>query len=112
MDGRVRAGLPAKGGEDAAGTRGLQLLERRQAGPGVQGVRGAGIIEAYPWLAPAIEAPESGIRGVADGMGARLELAMRWRADRLRLIGNGVVWQSAARAFGELWVSFAGGFGG
>jgi len=40
---------------------------------------------------------------MADGMAGRLELAMRWRADRLRLIGNGVVWQSAARAFGELW---------
>ncbi|MCK6478680.1 MAG: DNA cytosine methyltransferase, partial [Planctomycetes bacterium] len=47
-----------------------------------------GVLAARPGLAPALE---PGVRGVADGMAAR--------ADRLRLLGNGVVPLVAAHAF-------------
>ena len=55
------------------------------------------ILDEHPDLAPAIESP---VRGVADGLGARMDLP---RAARLRIVGNGVVPQQAALAFRTLW---------
>lgn len=53
------------------------------------------------------QAPQSGLRGVADGM-AR---AMVYRTDRLRLLGNGVVPLQAAYAWCALWDRIVGGTG-
>lgn len=54
------------------------------------------VLDRWPELAPAIEAPpQSRVRGVADGTASRV--------DRLRALGNAVAPQQAALAFSILW---------
>lgn len=57
----------------------------------------------YPDLVPAIE---SAIRGGAYGLAGGVVESVADRADRLRLLGNGVVPEQAAAAFAELYGRF------
>jgi DNA (cytosine-5)-methyltransferase 1 len=59
------------------------------------------LLAARPDLAPAI----SGLRRLDDGVGARLDVCLCPREDRLRAAGNGVVPQQAALAWRLLWAA-------
>ena len=64
--------------------------------PGPDSPEWAGILERWPYLAPAIE---PGVCVVVDGLAVVVDEA---RADQLRAAGNGVVALQAACAFAEL----------
>ena len=68
--------------------------------PGPADPEWGAILRERPWLAPAVlageKAPESGVRGMADGDALVVDES---RADQLRAIGNGVVALQAAVAF-------------
>ena len=66
--------------------------------PGPSNPRWAGIIDAEPWLTPAIDkATESLLCRAPDGLAAGLDFGHR--AQRLKCVGNGVVALQAATAF-------------
>lgn len=98
--GRAPAATPSRtlGDPDLAGPQGRRGAERGGAyelpawPPGPADERGwASVLAEWPDLAPALE---SRLRGVADGLAARV--------DRLRACGNGVVPLAAAYAFRTL----------
>jgi DNA (cytosine-5)-methyltransferase 1 len=62
-------------------------------------------IHEWEGPAPAVSRAESSFRRSPDGVASELDghlSCLRWRADRLRLCGNGVVPQQAALAFASL----------
>lgn len=64
----------------------------------------AAILRIDEALAPALpRRPQSNLRGVADGLAARMERGLESRNDRLRLLGNGVHPACCATAFAILW---------
>lgn len=77
----------------------LELHGRPLFAPGPADPRWPAILGRWPGLAPAIEAPQSRIRGVADGLAGG---AHDCRTQRLRCIGNGVVPLQASIGFVQL----------
>ncbi len=98
LEGSERAGAPfeAEGAPRPAAQRSRPL--EWPPGPD-DGAGWARVIATHPHLAPS----ESRLRGVADGLAGGLVDPGRFWADRLRILGNGVVPAQAATAFSFLW---------
>lgn len=95
---RGGAGCDATGWKEPHGHAGLEGGSLRTGtpfifAPGPADTRWAGIIEQYPWLAPATE---PGVRMLVDGMAYLVDES---RSHQLRQVGNGVVPLCAAVAF-------------
>lgn len=109
MADRSRLGRDEGRAESARYGRGPHASERcGEVGrypPGRADLEGwARVLAVRPDLAPAL--PQPRLRGVADGLGGRLDTDLR--SDRLRLTGNGVVPEQAAHAFRGLWLALFG----
>lgn len=97
-EGSERTGAPREGAGASrpAAERGRPL--EWPPGPD-DGAGWARVLATHPHLSPS----ESRLRGVADGLAGRVVPPGQFWADRLRLLGNGVVPTQAAAAFAFLW---------